>query len=194
MGQDIDGEPWAAPPSIGTDEVIEANLTGNIVPSLQAWPTNTHAGLNRPVSFRNEIAGRVSRIDWDFGDGTRLTNASYAVVHSYTAPGTYEVTSTAYNKDRPEGVSAGVVIQVVPVTVPALGSAAMGTNGFTLNLGFAPQSYYPVAYVLQYATNLVDPVAWHSLQTIYSSGGGAVNFTDPAATNDPVRFYRVLAW
>jgi len=36
---------------------------------------------------------------------------------------------------------------------------------------------------IQYATNLVPPVAWHTRQTIYDDNNKLVQITDPANSN-----------
>jgi len=40
----------------------------------------------------------IGRCEWDFGDGTPVQTSTYIPVsHTYTDPGTYSVTLTAYN-------------------------------------------------------------------------------------------------
>jgi hypothetical protein len=62
------------------------------------------------------------------------------------------------------------------------------TNG--IQFEFAGQ--FSVNYTVQYATNLVPPVTWQTLQTIAGYYDGTLKITDPAITNG-ARFYRVLA-
>jgi hypothetical protein len=189
-GEDIDGEPWANPPSMGADEVVEANIAGPLSISIFARETNTfpNSTLHR-LFFSDSITGRVSRIDWDYGDGVIVTNQGYWGIHYWTNPGTYTVTSTAYNVDNPNGVSASVVIQVLPLTSPSLQSGLVNGSGY--NFAFMAQTN--ANYTIQYTTNLAAPISWQTLKNIYFSPGGTTLVTDPAWTN-AARFYRVLAW
>lgn len=186
-GEDMDGEAWANPPSMGADEVIEENLIGPIELSVNAWQTNTLVGSFHPLAFWASITGRVSRIDWDFGDGVVVTNVGYASpLHWWTNAGTFSIKGTAYNNDNPAGVSASSIIEVLPLIAPGLESVFLQTNGFK----FAFEAQQGARYTVQYATNLAAPVTWNTLQTIFSSPGGPTQITDPAWTNS-ARFYRV---
>ena len=187
-GEDMDGEEWLYPPSMGADEVIESNLTGPISLSVNAWETNALVGNSHLLYFWDSITGRVSRIDWDFGDGVVMTNTAYIAHHSWTNPGSYPVTSTAYNTDYPGGVSASVGVEVLPINSPVLQLVSLDTNGFKLSF----EAQVSARYDLQLATNLAPPVMWQTLQIIPYSYGGTTLFTDPAWTNT-ARFYRVRA-
>jgi hypothetical protein len=186
-GEDMDGEAWATPPSMGVDEVVDANLTGSITLSINSWVTNTLAGQFRFLSFWDSITGRVSRIDWNFGDGVVVTNVSYYASHAWTNPGNYTVTSTAYNADNPAGVSASIGVEVLPLIQPLLQVVTLTSNG--LSFSFEAQS--SARYDVQYATNLAPPAVWQVLQTIHFSPGGTTLINDPASTNS-ARFYRVV--
>ena len=109
-GTDIDGEPWASPPSIGCDEYWPGAVTGvlsvGIVPAL----TNVAAGF--PAGFTALISGRSTASTWDFGDGVVVSNSPY-VSHAWSQPGVYPVVLTAYNENNPAGVGATVTVQVV---------------------------------------------------------------------------------
>ncbi len=185
-GTDLDGEPWANPPSMGCDEVIVSNLVGPLTVSIQAYQTNLL--VNRYAGFWGIITGRASRVEWSFGDGPTFTNFGAGSSHQWTNAGNYTVTFTAYNNDHPAGVSTNIVIHVQPLNVPQLQSPVLLTNGFQFQ--FAGQ--LSVNYTVQYTTNLTPPVAWQTLQTIYYSSGGVIQINDSAWTNT-ARFYRVLA-
>jgi hypothetical protein len=188
-GEDLDGEAWANPPSIGADEVVDANLVGPLTLSVNAWRTNTLVGSFHALTFWAAITGRVSRIDWSFGDGVVATNVGAgSPIHWWTNAGTFTITCTAYNNDNPGGVSASIIIEVLPLIAPGLQSVALQTNGFK----FAFEAQEGARYTVQYATNLAAPVTWNTLQTIFFSPGGPTQITDPAWTN-AARFYRVLA-
>ncbi|NLH75227.1 MAG: PKD domain-containing protein [Verrucomicrobia bacterium] len=111
-GVDIDGEPWASPPSIGCDEVHSEALTGPLGATVQA--AFDTVGVGYPQNFKGFVEGNVTGNAWDFGDGTRATNRVY-VTHAWTSPGDYKVTFTVFNNDHPEGVSTNVTIKVVEV-------------------------------------------------------------------------------
>jgi hypothetical protein len=188
-GEDMDGEPWANPPSMGADEVIDANLIGPISLALSVAPdTNTLANpLYHYLYFIASLTGHVSRVDWDFGDGVVVTNGNFYPSHSWTNPGSYTVTSTVYNNDNPTGVSASLVINVFPIVAPTLQFGTLDTGGFKFS--FPVQAYG--IYAVQYATNLIPPITWQTLHLIFPNTNGSTYITDPAWTN-AARFYRVM--
>ena len=182
-GADNDGELWANPPSIGCDEVVDANLTGPLSITAQWAQTNL---VNRRFYFTGWVTGHVARLDWSLGDGTIVTNAGWGLSYTYTNAGDFTVTSTAFNNDNPTGVSTSIPVEVLPLVQPALLSSGVTNNAF--RYGFAAQ--YGAKYTIQYATNLNPPVMWQTLQTIYFSPGGTTQISDSAWTN-AARFYRV---
>jgi hypothetical protein len=109
IGPDIDGEPWAGPPSIGCDEYYAGAITGPLTVAIVAPITNVAVGAQVP--FTAIIDGRVSASVWDFGDGVILSNRPYAI-HAWTAPADYVVTMRAYNDSQPGGVVANVAVHV----------------------------------------------------------------------------------
>jgi PKD repeat protein len=108
-GTDIDGEAWITPPSIGCDEFYGGPRTGPLSVAMEFAYTN--AAPNFPVELRAIIEGRTSGSKWEFGDGVVVSNRVYEV-HSWTSPGDYRVTITAYNDDHPEGVSATETVHI----------------------------------------------------------------------------------
>jgi PKD repeat protein len=120
---DIDGEPWASPPSIGCDEFYAGSVTGALSATIQAPYTNFATGF--AAAFAANISGRVSASTWDFGDGTVVSNRPYAS-HAWAVAGDYAVVLRAYNNSYPGGVSATTLVQVVtqPVHYVSLSSAA----------------------------------------------------------------------
>ena len=192
-GTDLDGEPWANPPSMGCDEVVVANLVGPLSVNLVASQTNLLVSSTgslplRPGFFQGTITGRAAYVAWSFGDGPTVTNSGAGISHQWTNAGDYTVTFTAYNNDNPAGVSTNIAVHVQPLNVPQLQLPALLTNGFQFQ--FAGQ--LSVNYTIQYTTNLASPVTWQTLQTIFYSSGGAIQINDSACTN-MARFYRVLA-
>jgi hypothetical protein len=185
-GTDLDGEPWANPPSMGCDEVVVSNLVSPLSVNIRAYQTNLL--VNRYASFWGIITGRAAYVVWSFGDGLTFTNFGASSSHQWTNSGDYTVTITAYNNDNPAGVSTNTVVHVQPLNVPQLQSAVLLTNGFQ----FQFTGQLTANYTVQYTTNLAPPATWQTLQTIYSSSGGVIQINDSAWTNT-ARFYRVLA-
>jgi hypothetical protein len=108
-GVDIDGEPWANPPSIGCDEYSSGSITGAPTAAIAATYTNVAVGFQ--VDLLAEMGGRVSASHWDFGDGNVLSNHPFAS-HAWTAIGDYLVELRAYNETYPAGVMATVIVHV----------------------------------------------------------------------------------
>ena len=188
-GTDLDGEPWANPPSMGCDEVVMSDFVGSLSVGLAGFrPGQTNVLVNRAAFFRGSISGRASYITWSFGDGPTFTNLDIGSIHQWTNAGNYTVTFTAYNNDNPAGVSTNIIFPVLPLNIPQLQSARLLTNGFQFQ--FAGQG--SANYTIQCATNLMPPVSWQALQTIYNNAADVVQITDPTWTN-AARFYRVLA-
>jgi len=181
-GTDLDGEPWASPPSMGCDEVWVSVPTGPLSVSLSAEYPEVAAYGYLPLT--GEIMGSASRMEWSFGDGPTYTNLSYFTLHQWTNPGDYTVTFTAFNADYPGGVSTNLLVHVVPLESTAL--SVGGLSKTTFQLSFAGQP--GVTYVVEQATNLAPPVLWQTVQTL-SSTGALMQVTDSKATN-AMRFYR----
>jgi parallel beta-helix repeat protein len=120
-GVDMDGEPWANPPSIGCDELYLGSMTGSVSLAIFALYTNVVAGFGIP--FIADISGPVGASTWDFGDGTVVSNRPYAS-HTWTTTGDYSVVLRAYNDTYPGGVSATTLVHVVsqPVHYVSLSS------------------------------------------------------------------------
>ncbi|MCX6922350.1 MAG: hypothetical protein NT154_03910, partial [Verrucomicrobia bacterium] len=141
-GTDVDGEPWANPPSIGCDEYWSDSVTGVLSAAIAVSYTNVAVGF--AVDFQALIGGRVSGSRWDFGDGVVVSNRPLAS-HAWGAAGDYMVELRAYNESYPGGVAASVTVHVAaqPVHYVALGSSAPA----------APYSSWATA-----ATNIQDAV------------------------------------
>ncbi len=185
-GYDLEGQPWANPPSMGCSEVVISNLVGPLSVNLQAYQTNVL--VNRGAIYGLTYTGHAANTSVSFGDGHALTNTALSVVHLYTNAGTYTVTYTVYNNDNPAGVSTNAQITVQPLPAPQFQSVAVLTNGFQLQFpGTAG-----LQYTIQYTTNLAPPVTWQTLTTVYYSSGAMQIITDPTAATGS-RFYRVLA-
>lgn len=181
---DIDGEPWGNPPALGCDEAVEGSITGPLTVTVNApWP---YVAVRGVLPLHGNVSGRASRVVWDYGDGSGLTNASLLdVAHVWTNAGNYAVKFAAFNADHPAGVATNLLLDVVPLTSPEISLTNEGEGTFSLQFTGQPG----ITYVVERTTNLVPPVAWQTLGT-FPSTGGVVRATDPAATN-AMQFYQV---
>jgi len=109
-GTDIDGEPWASPPSIGCDEYHAGALTGPLSVGITASFTNVASGFT--VQLTALIEGQTTASSWDFGHGATATNQPYTS-HAWTAEADYPVVLRAYNESHPAGISTTVTVHVV---------------------------------------------------------------------------------
>jgi PKD repeat protein len=109
-GNDIDGEPWATPPSMGCDEVIPGAVIGALSVNFTLPSTNVAVGY--PMQLVGLINGRATSSIWDFGDGIGATNEPFTS-HAWSAPGTYAIVLRAYNDSFPAGLGATAILQVV---------------------------------------------------------------------------------
>jgi hypothetical protein len=186
VGTDLTGASWANPPSMGCYEVSEAAATGPMSVSLVPLLPSAVVGKSFPLSAT--VNGWASRAGWDFGDGSILTNASLLTVsHSWTNPGDYAITFTAFNADHPNGVATNLMVVVEPLAAPALSAEGLAGTGFTLSFRGQPG----VSYVVESALDLSPPIGWQPVATLFSFGG-LMRVTDPQATN-VIQFYRVRA-
>jgi Immunoglobulin domain/PKD domain/Immunoglobulin I-set domain len=128
-GVDIDGNPWASPPSIGCSELYSGNDFGNPSESISAVVTNftayfpgyyqvnlTNFTPGYPGFFQADVTGPVYTSVWNFGDGTIVTNQPL-LSHTWAVAGTYPVTLTVYNDSYPTGL---VITQYENVAVPSV--------------------------------------------------------------------------
>jgi hypothetical protein len=185
-GFDLDGEAWNTPPSMGCSEIVQSNLVGPL--SVTIYPAWTNVLVNRSWAYLATITGRASRVNWSFGDGPIYTNFAANSSHQWTNGGDYTVTATAFNNDYPAGVSGTLLVHIQPLAAAQLQWPTLLTNGFQFQ--FAGQTN--ANYTIQYATNLVPPVTWQTLQTIYFNRQSSIQIFDASWTN-VARFYRVLA-
>ena len=122
-GTDIDGEPWANPPSIGCDEHYAGAVTGALTVSILANYTTVTPGFS--IQLAATTTGRVSATRWEFSDGTTVTNQP-CLTRAWNVLGDYPVVLRAFNESDPGGVSATSVVHVIaaPLHYVALQSAA----------------------------------------------------------------------
>lgn len=107
---DLDGDPWQPLSSMGADQFIAGQTTGDL--DVQFRPPGTTIAVGHAGLWRADIAGRTTSSEWDFGDGTVVRNQPL-VRHAWSAPGEYVVTLTAFNDTFPEGVRTSVTLRIV---------------------------------------------------------------------------------
>jgi len=191
VGADLDGQPWANPPSMGCFEIVTNGFTGPLAVSILASATN--AGISSPsllygITFNADVIGHASSLNWTFGDGQGVTNAPAEVTHEWTNAGTYLVTCTVFNLDHPSGVSASMTIGVQRLPQPYFEPPALTNSAVRITF----QTLVGANYTVQYTTNLTPPVTWFPLQQFSPVLGGQLQVTDIPPTNQS-RFYRILA-
>ncbi|HEU5125470.1 MAG TPA: PKD domain-containing protein [Verrucomicrobiae bacterium] len=181
-GIDLDGEPWANPPSMGCDEPVESAITGPLEVGISTLFENVVAG--KFFGLSGAIVGRASRLAWEFGDGSNLTNGSFLNVgHIWTNAGDFPVRFTAYNADFPNGVSTNLDIHVVPLITPSLSLEISGTN-----LSFLFPAQPGLLYWLEQTASLTPP-NWQTVTGAYATNS-TMKLILPN-TVDPMRFYRI---
>ncbi len=80
------------------------------------------------------------------------------------------------------------VASVLPNPSPDIASASVQADGsFALNFNGLAE----VTYILETTTNLLFPDGWQPVATNAAVTNGIFQFTDPQATNFPLRFYRL---
>jgi hypothetical protein len=168
---------------MGCDEVVTTAMVGPLAAAIEA--PQTELFVTRSLALTGRITGRAARLEWSFGDGPAVTNASYLTTHGWASPGDYTVTFTAFNPDNPSGVSTNFLVHVIPLETPVLTS--LGLSGTNFQFQFSTQT--GASNRIEYATNLNPPIAWTLLRSLVSTGA-VMTVTDSAATND-ARFYRV---
>jgi len=183
-GTDIDGEPWASPPSIGCDEFYAGSVTGALSVAIEAGATGAAVGTS--VSLASSISGKTTGSFWDFEDGQATTNQPQ-ISHSWSTAGAYDVVLTAFNESNPGGISATVTVQVIthPLHFVALGNRSP----------LAPYTSWATA-----ATNISDAIDVAEpgstvlvLTGIYQFGGRVVHglLTNRVAVTKPIQLRSV---
>jgi hypothetical protein len=163
-GLDIDGEPWANPPSIGCDEFQPGSETGPLTVAIAASFTNVVAGF--AVTLNAQIAGQPSASRWEFNDGTVVSNR-YQLTYAWLGLGDYPVVLRAFNQTYPGGVSATATVHVV-----------QGVHYVAAEASHAVAPYGSWATAANAIQDAVDAAAAGGLvlvsNGVYQSGGWAV--------------------
>jgi hypothetical protein len=174
-GTDMDGQPWANPPSIGCDEFILTNFVGPVTASLQPmWPNVVQGGF---LFISPQLTGKYYTIVWSWGDGTYSTNSGGGgIQHRWNSPGTYTVALTAYNQDYPGGVSASFQLEALPQATPFLSLVSYtGTNASVVFAGQPGGSYN-----LERAPSLTSPIGWQLVTVLNATNTNSFSVVDTA--------------
>ena len=131
--------------TITTSGGCTATATGTVkvgttkpTPLFTASPTTQCVG--QPIQFTDQSTGGADQWLWDFGDGS--TSAVQNPIYTYTKPGTYDVTLTAYNQGCLQSLKKTAFITINPPLADFKYSAACGqNNSFT----FTDNSTGPVS-------------------------------------------------
>lgn len=128
--------------------LIDAKCTLQVLASVGTCPiaSFTSSAVSGPaplaVSFTNTSTNTISYL-WSFGDGTSSTDASLS--HTFTTPGTYNVTLTASN-----GTKSSLVNATITVTepVPVASFTTSRVSGYApLSVSFANTSSNTTSYL-----------------------------------------------
>ena len=184
QGLDLAGGTWSNAPSMGAYEVNLADYAGSLSPIVQVLYSPNYAGHMQALNV--QTGGRATSLVWSWGDGTISSNTDFYTFHSWTKPGTYPVTFTAYNVANPAGVSITTNILVLPILPAALQLVAGGTN--SLQIQYTAQT--EIFYNLQTSSSL-NPPSWSTIGAFYGNGGPQ-QFNVSLATN-AAQFFRLQA-
>jgi len=201
--------PYVTPNDIGDGDTGPNNLqnfpvitntfgygTSTVISGTLNSATNRNFLIDVYRNFQPDLnIGGYGEGQFYFGTVSVMTDGSGNAIFSLTNTGGnfsgqyFTATATAANGDTSEFSLA------VPATnAPAPAAVFAGpflarTNGFTCVLNLQTN----FSYHIQAATNLAaNPVVWLSL-TNFTATNSIFNFTDHAATNYRVRFYRVTS-
>jgi gliding motility-associated-like protein len=102
-------------------------------PLFTAVPTTACVG--QPIQFTDQSTGGANQWFWDFGDGS--TDATENPLYSYTKPGTFDVTLTAYNNGCLKKLTKLAYITINP---PLANFGVAGLCGAQNNFTFSDSS------------------------------------------------------
>jgi type II secretory pathway pseudopilin PulG len=172
-----------------TQEVTYQDKSGsapaNQVPTV-GCPTSSASGLTMTfAAVASDSDGTITRIDWDFGDGTVVTSGGSSPTHTYPSGGTYTVTNTVYDDDGASATNAGLGCNVTPIE-PSSGPGPEGNVTIANGATYTTQTQVTLALsvtsgsavTMQFST---DNATWstavaYNTSTIYTlpTGDGTV--------------------
>ncbi len=139
---------------------------------------------------RYEILGWVGGLLPTIGYGTNFTGTTATITG--LVPGTYEEwTAVGFDADGNASGWAPGIYAVNPVPKPAA-LAAFGAPPVTGGFQFTVQASAVQTTLIQATTNPANPASWTTIAT-NPPAGSSFTFTDNAASQYPIRFYRVVS-
>lgn len=101
---------WGFTGSTGAEYNLQGFCTA-LIPSWNFAPTQTKC-VNEPVQFFDNSVSftAISKIYWDFGDGSNIDSVNVNPIHTYTAPGNYTVTQKVKAADGCEEINTQHII------------------------------------------------------------------------------------
>lgn len=180
-GADLDGDPWASPPSMGCDEFGLGTVTGALEVTVSAAFTNVAVGYTVPITA--SIVGHASDNTWSLGDGTVLSNQTWAS-HAWASPGLYPIVFSARNATFPGWVSATTWVSVAEQTV-----MYVSTNSLTPAAPFA--GWDQAAHTIQDAVDAAQQagaLVWvgDGVYDVGSRVAGADGLTNRVVIDKPI--------
>jgi len=99
---------------------------GTVKPTPLFTATPTTQCVGQPIQFTDQSTGGADQWLWDFGDGS--TSSLQNPAYTYTKPGTYDVTLTAYNQGCLQSLTKTAFITINPPLADFKYTAACGQN------------------------------------------------------------------
>jgi type II secretory pathway pseudopilin PulG len=122
-------------------QIKVSSLFANLVPSPVAstppanrppqvsCPTSSSSGLTANfTAVASDPDGSITRVDWDFGDGTILTNGGTLAGHTYASAGTYHVANAVFDNAGAAASNDGLNCEVT-VLPPDPGADVIPPSG-----------------------------------------------------------------
>jgi gliding motility-associated-like protein len=113
---------------------LEATQTITVNPSITASLTANKNYICLPgiINFTATTTGTISSYEWNFGDGTTLTNNSATIAHNYASLGSYNATVKAIDASGCSATAAySIVVQNPPISAsiaPVAGCIPVTSN------------------------------------------------------------------
>jgi len=137
---------------------------------------------------------------WNFGDGSAPDNVNWATTHTYSAPGTYNATLTAYSQNGVCSNSVTHPVTVAPLPQPSFtapsvcfgypvdfSNTSVG-NITNVNWDFGDNS--PPVYTLSATHNYISPGTYNATLTVTTPDGCTDSITQPVTVSpSPQSFF-----
>ncbi len=156
--------------SIDSVPYLGSTSAVNQAPSVDCPQSSTYGLTASFTVSANDVDGSVVRYDWDFGDGTTVTDGGAAQTHAYASPGTYSVTNTVFDDKGSTASNVTSGCQSVTVTDPS------PTPG-----GEIPSCSISIANGATYATS--TQVTLYLSSTDPDGTVTSMQFSSPTSTN-----------